>query len=259
MHTKKDVKEHLYTALQEIGLSEQEMNLYVLCLSHGPAPIAVFADQLGISRPNIYKLIRGLEEHGLAKFSERKKYARTFMVEPPAALLKQLQEKKEGINLLTHTVTGLMPDLYGLYHQGEDQTKVRVLRTEKEYITAVTELLNQVDREVCFFGSFDDFMRSVTVEGFRQFTSLRIERGITSKTLLLPTKHEAELRKTKHDDLREIRILRKSLNFNASFQLSKHTVIVWLPTTPLALLIEDESMAMMLQAVFELLWNTSAV
>ena len=259
MFTKNELKEQLYTALKEIGLSEQEMDLYVLSISHGPAPISVLAHELGVSRPNVYKLIRALEEVGLAKFSERKKYARTFIVESPALLLKKLQEKKEGINLLTHTVTGLMPDLYGLYQQGENQTKVKVLRTEQEYISAVTELLNQIDHEVRFFGSFDDFMGTVTIEGFRKFTSLRIERGITSKTLILPTKHETEFKNARQDALREMRVLRGSMPFNASFQLSKHAVIVWLPATPLALFIEDDSMAGMLNAIFDLLWRNSAV
>jgi biotin operon repressor len=46
----------------------------------------MLAEHLGTLRPNVYKAIAGLEEHGLARFSDKKRYARTFVVEPPTAL-----------------------------------------------------------------------------------------------------------------------------------------------------------------------------
>jgi sugar-specific transcriptional regulator TrmB len=259
MLTQKALKQNLYISLQEIGLTDQEINLYVLSLALGPVAIATLAKHLAIPRPNVYKLIGGLEEHGLARFSERKKYTKTFVVEPPALLLKKLKEKRDGINALTHTVSELMPDLYGLYHQGADQTKVKVLKTEKEYIDAVEGMLNEAAGEIHFFGSFDDFLYSITPAVFEKFTELRVARQIVAKTLCLPTKYEALLRRRRTDDLRELRILRGSLPFHTSCQFSRHSVILWQPQTPLALLVEDQAMVAMLHAMFEMLWKSHGV
>src|SRR3989344_8679039 len=74
-----EVDKSLYTSLKELGLLESEANLYLTSLKLGPATIASLATNLGIPRPNVYKAISGLEKHGLAKFSKKKRYARTFV------------------------------------------------------------------------------------------------------------------------------------------------------------------------------------
>lgn len=251
-----ELKQQLYTALCELGLTEQQRNLYLTSLHQGPMPVVLLAKTLRISRPNVYKLISGLEEHGLARFSKQRKYARMFMVEPPTTLVKCLRKKKEAVQLLTQNVTGLLPDLYSLYQQGANQTKIRVLRTEQEYSEAVQDMLLEVDDEIYFFGSFDDFVRTVTPEGFARFTALRLERNIVSKTLILPTRHETSLWRTRLVEKRELRILKQAARFLGSFQLTRHKIILWQPLTPLAILIEDDAFAQMLQSMFDVLWET---
>lgn len=255
MQSKNELKENLYTTLKEIGLTEQEINLYTLSLFIGPAPISKIAEHLGIPRPNVYKLITSLESHGLANFSERKRFSKTFIVEQPSKLSKILRQKKESLSRLDQEITALMPELYTLFHQGETPTKVKIIKTQEDYILVIEEMLNEVEREICFLGSFDDFISSITPRIFERFTSLRIERGIIAKTLILPTNHYSDLKKTEKDALRELRILKNSLPFRVSFQLTKHKVLLWQPITPVALLIEDEYIVEMLNALFFILWN----
>ncbi len=259
MQNQKELKENLYTTLKEIGLTEQEINLYTLSLFVGPAPITQLAKLLGIPRPNVYKLIAGLEMHGLANFSERKRFSKTFVVEQPSALTKILRHKKESISRLDQEVTSLMPELYSLFHQGETPTNVKIIKDQHDYISIVEEMLNEVDREIRFLGSFDDFIGSITPHTFERFTSLRIERGIIAKTLILPSKHIDDLKKTEKDALRELRILPQSLSFRASFQISKHKVLIWQPIAPIALLIEDEYIVEMLNALFSILWEQAKI
>ena len=96
MNQTKELKQNLYTSLKEIGLTESEANLYITSLSLGPTTIASLAEHLHIPRPNVYKVITGLEEHGLAVFSERKRYARTFMGGPPTVVLEKIRQKRES-------------------------------------------------------------------------------------------------------------------------------------------------------------------
>jgi len=91
----KEIKQSVYNALKELGLSEFEIKLYTVSLLLGPSSLSAIATHLGISRPNVYKIIKGLELHGLVKFSERKKYTRTFMVESPTTVLEKLRKKRD--------------------------------------------------------------------------------------------------------------------------------------------------------------------
>lgn len=251
------LKKNLYSALLEIGLRENEIDLYTTSLAVGPATVASLAEYTGITRPNIYKIISTLEKHGLTNFSQRKKHSRKFVVEPPSVLLKKLREKKDEIVEITDKVTDLMPDLYSLYHQGENPTKIRLLKTEEEYISAVTQMLNETKFEICFFGSFDDFVSTVTLKIFEKFTDLRLNRNILSRTLILPSKYGVILKSKEKSENREIRVISNDLHFNTSFQLSLHSVIIWQPIGSLAILIQDEYIVAMFRSIFEMQWKQS--
>ena len=114
-----EVKKNLYTSLKELGLAESEANLYITSLALGPATLASLAEHLHMPRPNVYKVIAVLETRGLAKFSARKRYTRTFVVESPTVVLEKLRQKREAVADLDQTLVGAMPDLLALYHQGE--------------------------------------------------------------------------------------------------------------------------------------------
>src|SRR3989338_8397429 len=104
MISKTEVKKNIYTSLKELGLTESEANLYTTSLALGPATIASLAEHLNMPRPNVYKGIAGLERHGLAKFSERKRYTRTFVVESPTVVLEKLRQKREIMSDLDQTL-----------------------------------------------------------------------------------------------------------------------------------------------------------
>lgn len=151
MIAKTEVKKNLYTSLKEIGLTESEANLYITSLALGPATIAALAGHLNMPRPNVYKLIVGLEHLGLAKFSERKKYTRTFVVEPPTVVLEKLRLKRESVIELDQTLVGAMPDLLALYHQGESPTKIKVLAGEEQWYKIFFQVLDEAKDTIEFF------------------------------------------------------------------------------------------------------------
>ena len=142
MLSQSELKQNLYDSLKELGLTEGEINLYLNSLSLGPTTMIKLAEHLAIPRPNIYKIISGLEAHGLAKFSERKRYARTFVVEPPTVVLEKLRQKRKTVADLDQTLVGVMPDLLAMYHQGETPTKIKVLEGKEQWHKILFQILN---------------------------------------------------------------------------------------------------------------------
>lgn len=69
MHTFSEFKQQLLAPLHELGLREQEIDLYLHTALLGPSTVIVHADQLGLSAPNVYKMIARLEVAGLNAFS----------------------------------------------------------------------------------------------------------------------------------------------------------------------------------------------
>lgn len=250
-----EVQKSLYTSLKELGLLESEANLYLTSLKLGPTTIASLATNLGIPRPNVYKAISGLENHGLARFSEKKRYTRTFVVEPPTVVLELIRKKRGVISDLDQTLVSAMPVLLANYHQGETPTKIKVLQGKEQYLNAFFSILDEEGEETQFFGSAKDFLKFVTWEEENRWMAKREERGIFIKSLLLPSEEAEMLHKTDPEHLREIRIIKGLSPFVTAFQLFANKAIIWQPAAPLAVLIEDEYIVSMLRSMFEKLWE----
>jgi sugar-specific transcriptional regulator TrmB len=253
----KEVKQNIYDALRELGLSESEIKLYTVSLLLGPSPIANLANHIGISRPNLYKVILGLEKRGLAKFSERKKYTRDFIVESPTVVLEKLRQKRESFDNLDHKVTATMPSLLALYRQGATSTKIKVLEGEEQFVKLFYQILDEAGDQIETFGSFGDFASSFSFERIKDWTKKRAAKGIRVRVLALPGKEAEQLNHRNKEELREARILRGMNPFTTSFSLFANKAVIWQPKTPLAVLIEDEYIVQMLRSMFYALYDRS--
>lgn len=250
-----EVNTNIQGSLKELGLLESEINLYTTSLRLGPTSIVSLADSLGISRPNVYKAIAGLEEKGLAKFSDRKKYMHTFVVEPPTVILEKLRKKKAEMSDIEKVLVSVMPDLLASYHQGETPTKIKVLQGKEQFVNAFFSILDEEGEETQFFGSAKNFVKFISWEEEYRWMAKRKERGIFVKSLLLPDEDAEMLHKTDSENLREIRIIKGMDPFVTGFQLYANKAFIWQPAGSLAVLIEDEYIVAMLKSVFNVLWN----
>jgi sugar-specific transcriptional regulator TrmB len=253
-----DVKRNLYSSLKELGLTDLEADLYVTSLAVGPSPLATLAKQMGMSRPNIYKVIAGLEQRGLVAISKRKKYARTFVVEPPTMVLEKLREKRGAIADLDQTVASALPDLMALYHQGETPTKIKVLEGAEQWLKIFFQILDEAKDSIDFFGSADEFIGLITWEKEREWIKKRMEKGIRLNALLLPGKDAEALKAAESKEMRTTRFFRGTVPFVTGFMLYANKVVIWQPRAPLVVSIEDEFIVAMLKSMFMHSWAMSA-
>ncbi len=257
MTSNTELKQNLYTSLKELGLTEGEANLYTSSLSLGPSTIASLAEHLNIPRPNVYKVIAGLEKHALAKFSERQKYTRTFMVEPPTIVLEKLRQKREAMTTLDHTLVGGMPDLLALYHQGESPTKIKILQGEEQWMKIFFQVLDETKDTISFFGSADAFIDMISWETENRWIKKRVQKGIHINVLLTPGKDAQTLQERDEDQMRTTRFFQGETPVVTGFMLYGNKVIIWQPKAPLAVLVEDEYIVQMLRSIFDVLWSVS--
>lgn len=257
MSASPEVKKNLYTPLKELGLTDLEIDLYVVSLTLGPTTILDIAKHLDMSRPNVYKVIAGLERHGLAKFSERKKYTRTFIVEPPTIVLEKVRRKKEAADELDHALVGAMPDLLALYHQGETPTKIKVLEGKEQWLKIFFQILDETKEPISFFGSADAFINMITWDTEREWIKERVQKGIHINVLLTPGKDAQVLKEADEKEMRTTRLFNGTAVVTG-FMLYANKVIIWQPKAPLAVLIEDEYIVQMLRSIFNKLWEESA-
>ena len=255
MNTSLELSQDIYTSLKELGLTESEANLYITSLTLGPTTITSLAEHLHIPRPNVYKGIAGLERYGLAAFSERKRHARTFVVEPPTVLLEKLREKRNAMANLDQKLVSAMPNLLAHYHQGETPTKIKLFHGKREWLTLFFELLSEAKDQIHFFGSADAFIELITWEREKEWIAQRVEKGIHINVLLTPGKDALTLKESDPKEKRTTRLYKGELPFITWFMLYANKVAIWQPQAPLVLLIEDEYIVQMLRSIFDSLWK----
>lgn len=240
--------------LKELGLSTGEISLYLASLESGPQSLARLAQRLGISRPNIYKLLRGLEAHELAVLPERKS-SRRFSVLSPMHVVEALDKKRAKQAVEHAELLKVIPKLMTAYRRGDLPSSVRLYQGHNQYLDLFFKILDEASGNYCFFGSIDDFLKLVSLEDQSRFLHDRTRRGISARALVLPGPHATKITREDHLFRRETRILRNTQYFPASFHLYSDKVILWQPESSLAIRIEDDLVAQMIRSVFEILWE----
>lgn len=254
MLTFAEVKQKLAPTLRELGLREQETDIYVHACLLGPSTVAVLSRQLGLSAPNVYKLIARLEEVGLTSFSEQKGYYRKLVVRPPSTLMQLLEERRGDLNKLSDGLQKDMGTLLASFVQGEAPPVCRVLQGEAAFLRATELLFDDAGDEICLVGSLDEFVEAVSPETYSALAQKRIERGIRLRALLRDTDLARDARKKGEKELRDVRFLSEGAPV-ASMQLTRRKAIVWQPKARVAVVIDDESVVGLWRTMFEGLWK----
>ena len=248
------LQQQLVEPLTELGLRPQEMDLYIQGLIAGPGSVTSFADSLGLSAPNVYKLIHRLEEVGLTAFSQQTGYHRVLRVEPPTKIVELLQLRRREVERLAEGVRVNMPDLLASFYQGDTPPTVKTLQGEVQFQRATKQMFQEEGKEILLIGSIDDFVQTVSPEFFTELTKERLEKNIRLRSLLTSSPLAKELQKRGQQELREVRFLPKDVTV-ASMQLSERKAIIWQPKAPLAVLIEDVYIVQLLRVMFEQIWE----
>lgn len=251
MNSENGQNELLYKSLKELGLTDHEANLYIFSLTLGPTTISKLSEHLKISRPNVYKIIAGLEKHGLAQFNKRH---RNFMVESPSLVAEKLRQKKEAIAMIDRDLIAELPSLLGQYKQGELSSKIKIIQGEKGFLRLFDNILEEEKSQSEFLGSAKDFIGFISWKHELEWIKKRKSKNIFIRSLLLPSDDTSLLQSKDAQELRETRVMKNSELYITGFQLYANKVIIWQPAAPLAILIEDEYIFAMFKNIFEIMW-----
>lgn len=127
--------------LKEVGLSEGEIQVYLMLLKTGPSFVAKISQTTGLHRTNIYDTLEKLKEKGFVSFygKEGKTY---FKAAHPSKILDFIKEKQENIQ-------NLLPELIDLTKLPKEETEVEVFKGNH----ALKQWLKDVlDEKADFFG-----------------------------------------------------------------------------------------------------------
>jgi len=242
----------------EIGLGEDEAEVYLICLKLGPATVLQISKKTNILRATLYKIFSRLESKNLV--SQIEKDGRTFFVaEDPHAILEKLKEETEKKQKALTIAKNSLSDLINISKK-TDHPHVKLYEGQK----AISELFlmpTQVSKinEVLILIDFDTLFSYIPEQDGLKFRDQRLEKGIKLRILRKRnTKSFIIIQELDKEELREKRFLSDKFELDAGFMIFGNKVaIITTPGEPFGILIESKYFAETLRSIFENLWNSS--
>lgn len=237
--------------LADLGLSEAEAAIYLAALELGESLPKHLAENAGVKRPLLYKLLPALLDKGLLSETIHGKRRflvaqdPEFLVEQKRSELRLMEEKIPELRLLLRTAT-IKPKI--LFYEGIEGVKkiyVDNLREKKPTLEFVS--LEKIHP------AFEAYSKNYYIPG-------RINRNIPIKIIISGEAHSKLLRlKTDFYALREVKTISKEqfplpldcyiYGDNVSFLLYRSD------SEPIGIIIRSKEIATTLRSLFEFIWE----
>lgn len=160
--------------LTSAGLTENEIKTYLYLLEQGVSSPPQIAKGTGISRPNLYGLLRSLQEKGL--IVEQKKGKRsTYLATDPSSLVHRLESRAEAIKQL-------LPDLRALYAAQANKPSIKFFDGPEQVKEIFHEMLEA--KSVLGVASTKQLYDALGWDFFDKYIKEMRKRGIFLKDIL---------------------------------------------------------------------------
>ncbi len=177
--------------LQEIGLPEKEVKVYLHLLSVDQSTVLDLAKQTKIKRPTVYTVLKSLAQKGLISETTNGKKTH-YQAEPPERLKSFVERQKLELDERSHVLSKeIIPQLKSLQRGEGERPVVKYYEGKEGAISALEELVagEEFAGGVNYVIYPEDLLAGLFSEAERKkYRNVRISRGIKSKVLYTSTK-----------------------------------------------------------------------
>jgi len=242
--------------LRKIGLTENEIKIYLHLLKSGSSTAYEIGKQTGIYRVHVYDKLEQLMDKGLVTHVYRgaKKY---FQATHPSKIKHYLEDQKRVLEVQEQAVDSILPELEAMTRIPKEDTFVEVFKGNEGLKYFLKDII-KTKKEVLITGiddqKYQDALSIFMKQYFRDLRNNNIkERVITLKKLGVFL-FEKELAPTTHYRF----LTEKQFNPTNTFVYGNKVVIVTWGTPVMAVMIKNEAIAETYRNHFEHLWNVAS-
>lgn len=236
--------------LRNLGLEENEAEVYLASLSLGPTTVLKISRQSELKRTTVYGVLESLKNKGLIRI-ESKGLKNLYVAENPEYLETMLETKKRELN----SNLGSFMALYKL--QGRESsikyyTGLKAMK--KVFISTLDDIRNGdeylvITNQKKWFELDPDFWMKEYIE---ERAKLPCKTRLISEDSDLAREHQ----KFQRNYNEEIKIFKQGTNINIDVVLTQNKLIIVdliAPTT--TLVIENKNMIDLQRQMFEIIWQ----
>jgi len=235
--------------LKEIGLSKNEIDVYIAGLKLGLSNVTTFAEEVKLPRSTTYDSLKALKSKGFA--SEVIKFnSKYFSVAEPKMIMEKLQEKETKLKKL-------LPELEILHKAKIDLPEVQFYKGKEGFKTVTEDIIKLKNSTVL------GFVASKNLEYLPifhlQFRRKRQERNIKVKIITEKNKITSAFKSTDKKELRETKFFDKLMKNNKTSLFIYNNKIAYINVTEIeqiGIITKNKDIADFQRNVFEYLWES---
>ncbi len=234
--------------LEDFGLTEKEVKVYLSNLKIGSSRVNEIAKQAGILRETTYFVLKSLIDKGLVNYVI-KSGVKYFEAASPNKLLTILKEKEEKIN-------SVLPQLLIMERSITEKPKVELYEGREGLKTVIDDLIKTGD-EILTFSSTKSLIQKLRFY-FPNYIRRHVKENIPIKVLTERSPETEELRKSGKKELRELRFISKKYEFpNAIYIYGNKIAILDLEKNLIGIIIESSALNKTFRTIFNIAWDSA--
>ena len=232
------------TQLKELGLTDNEIRIYMVLLENGMMNPSEISKKLGLHRGYIYDALERLGEKEVVNFifKDNKKY---FQATSPHNLVELLKFRLDNFRKV-------VPELSRLMDFKKEETRVEVHKGKRVYIILLKDVAATLKKgdEVCLIGVNEEILLSeVEPIYLEQYLNSIKEKGIKEKIII-----KKGAKKIRYSNLKYKEIDKKYIGKTAQIIYGNKVALFILGNPYYLIVIENKDVAETYRKQFELLW-----
>lgn len=245
--------------LQNLGLSHQEAEIYLLLLKYGESPVQKIVKESKLKRTTVYAILNGLEQNGLVTKKDILKKIH-FKPVSPSKLVDIVEQESQKVAQTKSNLNAMLPHMNSLFLTSVEQPVVRMF----EGIEGLKEIYKDIlkDSKPGFSVLQEDDMDKELEEWVvTVFSKKRAQKKMPLKVIITSNKHVEQFQKN------DAKYFRFSKVVPAHLFPFQHEVTIYgdkvafinykKGDTKLGMVVKHPYFAQTMKAFFDLAWNGS--
>lgn len=231
--------------LKELGLTDNEVRIYLLILEHGMMNPSKISQKLGLHRGYVYDALERMQEKEVVNviLKTNKKY---YQATSPQNLIELLKFRLESFEKA-------VPDLMKLVTLKKEETKVELHRGKRVYRVLLKDMISTLkNNDTAYLVGVDEdvLMQEVEPIYLKQYLNAMKSRKIKEKIII-----KIGATKVKSPNLEYKELDSKYIGKTAQIIYNDKVAIFILGTPYYLIVIENKEVAETYKKQFNLLWN----
>ncbi len=243
--------QQLSDVLYDIGLSENEAQVYLTSLSLGPTTILRISKSSGIRRTTVYSVVETLKTKGLMHIKPAG-LKQLYVAEHPDRLDNIVESKKRNLEKL-------LPEFTALYNLKGGESTVKYyegLTAIKNIYETILDPLKPGD-DYLVIGDSEKLFLETDKGYFEDFLQKRIKSRVKARLLVTNTERARYMKQYSRNMNHEVKFLPEGSKLSVDVMIVPQKVTIFNLDEPIsAVSLENKAMIEMHRELFEIIWRS---